>query len=212
MARGSGAAHRGAILKPTSEKPILMSGPMVIATLADLKHQTRRVIKPQPYKPDSAHDIRWEPAGMLCYEDYFRERAPSYCPYGKVGSRIWVRESHFIGGIPGESEWAAYRADEPENKAVVWRPSIFMPKWASRITLEITGVRVERVQEISEDDQRAEGIVVPSTWEVNGRKRTTFGTLWDSINDRINYKRGYGWDVNPWLWVLEYKRVEVARE
>ena len=96
-----------------------------------------------------------------------------------------------------------------------WRPSIFMPRWASRITLEIVSVRAERVQDISENDAEAEGIEL---WqEVFFREynkpdnnpgwtrdpRLSFQTLWDSINA----KRGYGWDVNPWVWVIEFKKL-----
>jgi hypothetical protein len=83
-----------------------------------------------------------------------------------------------------------------------------MPRWASRITLEITGVRVERVQEISERDARAEGIqpvLEDGIWSHNGHvlPRDGFADLWDSVNA----KRGYSWDVNPWVWVLEFKQI-----
>jgi hypothetical protein len=97
-----------------------------------------------------------------------------------------------------------------------WRPSIFMPRWASRITLEVVNIRVERVQDISEWDAMAEGIRWDDDKEgyvgsEDGRFfhgsdiRTSFQLLWDSINA----KRGYGWDSNPWCWVVEFRKVEV---
>jgi hypothetical protein len=89
-----------------------------------------------------------------------------------------------------------------------WVPSIHMPRWASRITLEITKVRVERVQDISEGDARREGVEgVPGTLPGEISYRDPFARLWSVINA----KRGYGWDVNPWVWVLEFKRIEVTR-
>lgn len=159
------------------------------------------------------------------------------CPYGQPGDRLWVRETYqlwqpwgsdgdewigdevmeFDGRVPKVapdeySMWkVAYKADEPEL-CKWWRPSIFMPRWASRITLEIVNVRVERLQEISRDDARAEGMSNIWAW---GPERdrihfsravlnpfvANFSVLWDEINS----KRGFGWDVNPWVWVIEFK-------
>ena len=128
------------------------------------------------------------------------------CPYGKPGDKLWVRET-----------WGLYDTepkDGPENATVFyratdggrydlryqkWRPSIFMPRWASRITLEMVDVRIERLQDMSEGDVYKEGcIVCPKT---DMRPFVVFETLWDSIN----VKRGFGWDKNPWVWVVSFK-------
>jgi hypothetical protein len=184
------------------ERPILFSGPMVQAILDGRKTQTRRVVKPQPeyweqtggyHYPLDKKPYRGAPVGRVRSIDEYR------CPYGQPGDRLWVRETwHQYAG--GE---VIYRADYgPESYqagAKGWRPSIFMPRWASRITLEITGVRVERVQDISADDARAEGVSAPDVLP-----RSKFATLWDSINA----KRGYGWDMNPWCWCVEFKAVQ----
>ncbi len=212
-------------------KPILMSTEMVKATLEDRKGQTRRVIKLKPHP--TGHD--WH--APFCQDDYWvftagfglaARQQRIKCPY-QVGDRLWVRETwqdycpiwkgHWCGhgtkeGIAKEHQ-PVYKADEPEKwlrdgrPPVKWKPSIFMPKWASRLTLEITGVRVERVQEISEEDARAEGIILPEYIAMVGwpTYHHQFMLLWDSLNA----KRGCGWDVNPWVWVLEFKRVEALQ-
>jgi hypothetical protein len=104
----------------------------------------------------------------------------------------------------------------PPSMSKKWRPSIFMPRWASRITLEVTGVKVERVQDISEDDAKAEGAIRMLNqfdgvyWTHGADKnayrdvRLSFFTLWDSINA----KRGFGWDVNPWVWVISFRVIK----
>ena len=135
-----------------------------------------------------------------------------YCPLGAPGDRLWVRETHLIRGAGTD---CGYRADMSDFDAVGigamyggWKPSIFMPRWASRITLEITGVRVERVRQISGGDAIAEGIIplfsASDTPEMRAATAVAaYSNLWDSINK----KRGFGWDVNPWVWVIEFKRV-----
>ena len=144
-----------------------------------------------------------------------------HCPYGQVGDRLWVRETWRAEELDEFGEdGIRYRADDhfqiiqntreaaeawgdahrPGNP---WRPSIYMPRWASRITLEIVNIRVERVQTISADDALAEGIeyeISPFTGRSYPPKQA-YQRLWDSINA----KRGFGWDVNPWVWVLELK-------
>lgn len=160
------------------------------------------------------------------------------CPHGGVGDRLWVRETwycdHAFAGdyeamhdmgvqYPPEkchAEWAEemyFRADVPSGRFAdagywgesgCWRPSIFMPRWASRITLEITDVRVERLQDISEEDAKAEGVVPfvrdeeGDCW-TDGKYRTAFNYLWESING----KRA-PWSSNPWVWVISFRRVE----
>ncbi|KDF13403.1 hypothetical protein AF41_00014 [Citrobacter sp. MGH 55] len=138
-----------------------------------------------------------------------------YCPYGDVGDRIWVRET--FSPVPDHEEPAGcsallYAADGngPYGK---WVPSIHMPRWASRLTLEITGVRVERLNDISEEDARAEGIIDGGCLNcgepepcgcVNPQPDATdaFAYLWQSIYGKEN------WDANPWVWVIAFKRIE----
>ena len=128
---------------------------------------------------------------------------------------MWVRETFGpgLGDNPTPTlGYVAYRADGEYPARLkdthVWRPSIFMPRWASRITLKITGVRVERLQDISEDDAIAEGAIPVSGFNSDGSNGPTtyidaFADLWDSINA----KRGFGWDANPWVFVLGFERV-----
>ncbi len=147
------------------------------------------------------------------------------CPYGQPGDRLWVRETwgspdadHPLvddGHNPEPGDRVVYRANKSDNyqwsncDTFVWRPSIFMPKWASRILLEVTDVRVERVQEITIDDIEAEGVYRIEDGQDCGRdtflNTGNFLDLWDSINA----KRGFGWNTNPWVWVVEFKRVVV---
>ncbi|KKL87654.1 hypothetical protein LCGC14_1932590 [marine sediment metagenome] len=183
-------------------KPILFSTPMVKAILEDRKSQTRRVLKPEPWSMDPAY-----------FHDFSKDFGGRVCPYGQVGGEMYVRETHNIGGIPPK-EWAMYRADYDDKTAqqIVWHPSIFMPRWASRITLEVVSVRVERVQEISRSDALAEGFTPGlnglESWDgkLYGNSQLAFEACWESINA----KRGYGWETNCWVWVLEFKRVENA--
>jgi hypothetical protein len=155
---------------------------------------------------------------------------PIRCPYGQPGGRLWVWETWMLEGAddrPPGMEWdrrAIFKATNPEyGEYFKWRPSIHMPRWASRITLEITNVRVERLLSISRADARAEGA---SPWwlgadgckeiehgyeysienvpEEKRNYRRWFQILWDSINA----KRGYGWNVNPYVWVIEFERVQ----
>jgi len=169
------------------ERPILMSAPMVRAILEGRKTMTRRIVKP-PKWSDAEH------AGV----DY-------PCPYGCAGDRLWVRETWLPGGN------ISYLATSPGDGSVKfhWKPSIHMPRRASRITLEVTGVLVERVQEISEADAKAEGCEATNCG-MDGAEgpgfsyRQTFRSLWDSINA----KRGYGWDVNPHVWVVAFNQVQ----
>jgi hypothetical protein len=151
---------------------------------------------------------------------------PIKCPYEK-GDRLWVRETWAVepsqddkrakppsNHVHGE-ELCFYKATlESWQRRGKWRPSIHMPRWASRITLEVTDVRVERLQDISEEDANAEGVkvlqtrvVVPFSNPVERielNHRNYFATLWDDIN----YKRGFGWDKNPWVWVVEFKVIK----
>lgn len=142
------------------------------------------------------------------------------CPYGQPGDRLWVRET-FKGAWKKNGRaseyWLTYRADNKkvlyrtayiddfENWPNKWRPSIFMPRWASRITLEIVSVRVERINQITEEDARAEGAPTLTAVAQGGKQSHQLGfmVLWNDING----KRGFGFDVNPWVWVIEFKKV-----
>jgi hypothetical protein len=161
------------------ERPILMCADMVLATLADRKTQTRRTIKPQPINPPFSG--RYE-AGYAWWELNERgnfHRADKPCPYGQPGDRLWVRES--FSPICDFDPWGDmgcdYRADyKGDQTKVKWTPSIHMPRCASRLTLEITDIRVERLNDISGADARAESLEPD----------------WDAFNDATD---GYeGWD------------------
>lgn len=200
-----------------------MCGPMVRATLDGSKTQTRRVVKPQPeYEPRC-----WSHAANCWLVGDSDQLA---CPFGIAGDALWVRETwRCFGGREYEYQHhqpsIRYRADAPAVDAVScdWRPSIFMPRWACRIVLEITSVRVERVASISEADAMAEGIIkqVVTVGRAHGRPdydmfalrpgdhcewectaREVYRKLWDSLNA----KRGYGWATNPWVWVITFQR------
>jgi hypothetical protein len=201
------------------ERPILFSGPMVRAILAGRKTQTRRIVKNQEW-----YNLKGE------YGD--RLRSVDRCPYGTAGERLWVRETWTPDHAPFYPHFpVAYRADagfdyerndkgetySPEQKAWFpyrWRPSIHMPRIASRITLEITGVRVERLQDISHEDAIAEGIepIEPKGWkDYRGTAQrymspvTSFQSLWFSINGLES------WQSNPWVWVVEFRKLEAAQ-
>ncbi|MDO8997221.1 MAG: hypothetical protein Q7U77_11390 [Sediminibacterium sp.] len=178
--------------------PILFSTAMVQAIIEGRKSMTRRVVKPQPSE-----------TGVSAFND--GEHPQMKCPYGQVGDILWVRES-FISGYECDEgsfntdedgeyipvlkykadresfDWYDGNSDFPCEK-IPWKPSIHMPKSACRIFLKITNVRVERLQDISEEDAIAEGIA-------------SFKSLWQSINGEKS------WDDNPWVWVIEFERIE----
>lgn len=198
------------------ERPILFSGAMVRAILDGRKTQTRRVCKVAYHAGEWAHAAHPARDGMPVFwwdgqkgeaisgRAEFTQKAyetGAACPYGQPGDRLWVRETWNCidtGRLTQRQDWVRYRATDGEE--MHWRPSIFMPRWASRITLEIVGVRVERVQDISEADALAEGVERVPTWAAYSM-RDKFWALWDSING----PRGYGWNANPWVWVVEFK-------
>ena len=203
------------------ERPILFSAPMVRAILEGRKTQTRRIIKsPSVKHPELvllAHDdvnSAWWPFysddGESSVTDDGMEE-PIECPHGKPGDRLWVRETWMEPF--NDPERFRYRATNP-SYADKWRPSIFMPRTASRITLTISSVRCERVQEISAADAVAEGLEKNHNgywWggahAESGRKqhadpRISYKELWD----HINAKRA-PWASNPWVWVIKFNRV-----
>ena len=194
-------------------KPILFRGPMVRAILDNRKTQTRRVAK-WPAAPQTDVDDDGWPLFEDDMGDFQREKSPY-----EVGDVLWVRETwrvhawcdepkvriqYAAGGyqqfsgeqLPDSSEdWAWSHVGGDPYGDCHWRPSIFMPRWASRIELEVTGVRCERVQEIHPADVAAEGLVNPTV--------RSFGELWDSINGKKA-----PWSSNPSVWVYEFKRVK----
>ena len=221
------------------ERPILFSGPMVVAILAGLKTQTRRIFKfRETGQPPTCPD-KFDPACVT-----------QPCPYGTPGDRLWVRETtqmrylrNLLTGEPTEAKCGEYCADgepvlnEHEFDFAWWYsrkvcPAIHMPRWASRITLEITDVRVERLQDISEQDAVAEGIVNDAGaahrqrerfgeradetdtnfWTYDPAIQTKCGGWWMSATaafgalwEKVN---GPGaWERNLWVWVLTFRRV-----
>lgn len=206
----------------TKEKPILFSAPMIRALLAGTKTQTRRIAKipSEMRSEDGDNDLthmQWVPdheSGPGWYvwmTEYPEEGSMSMpCPY-QVGDILWVRETWAVGhgydGVPprlipsSQSVRLHYAATE-ERGGLLWRPSIFMPRWASRISLEITDVRIERLQNISNADAIVEGLFVPECeYAQNGPRapRLAFKSLWESINSPGS------WAENPWVWVVSFK-------
>jgi hypothetical protein len=182
-------------------RPILFSGAMVRAILDGRKTQTRRIVKPQPeYAQRDGRLLRLEEINPDLWPTATARLLPS-CPYGAPGDRLWVRET-WRRAQDGVLYYRACTGDDSFD-GNAWKPSIHMPRAYSRITLEITSVRVERVQDIGPGDAYAEGIseVYPE------HAVFAFRRLWDSINA----ERGYGWDANPWVWVVDFQRVEEGR-
>lgn len=235
---------------PFKERPILFSAPMVRALLDGTKTQTRRVVT-NPHRNDYGFVLQdygkgWWPyrshdGESGCYldrqkdGDYYSE-ASLRCPFGQSGDRLWVREAwqHHEGGAVYDAAGGVadtfepetiYRASHP-NYPGPWRPSIHMPRWASRIDLEVTGVRVERLQDISEGDALAEGItsVRSPEWDgahwpkwrrefdaakARGAKpplgpspSEVYRALWEDISSAKS------WAANPWVWAVTFRRIK----
>lgn len=215
------------------ERPILFSAPMIPPILADIKTQTRRLIKPvgndEGFVVQDYGDGFWPYRSEDGESGFYRDRhgydmeERIKCPYGQPGDRLWVREGHALDG-----RRVFYRVGHVEDEGlgprvdVRWRPSIHMPRWASRITLEVTDVKVERLQDISEADALAEGIAYGPTCDEEGRSggfhwdRTredetvwpsavaAYRALWESIN-------GTGsWDANPHVWCISFRRIHAS--
>jgi len=175
------------------ERPILFSAPMVRAILAGQKTQTRRVVK--------GIALDWLTPGMFTPE-YTADPENGLCPYGKPGDRLWVREAWARTIVGTGTEMVVYReGDNRTDYGGPWKPGIHMFRRDSRITLEITGVRVERLQAISEADALAEGVEPSALGTVralhSSTARDAYLRLWESINGRGS------WAANPWVWVLD---------
>jgi hypothetical protein len=168
----------------TKERPIPFSGPMVRAILEGRKTQARIVMTPQPER-------------FTLKSDFI-----GICPYGQPGDMLWVRESWAPAHFTLDHQNYAYRADGEFPGVDRWRPLILMPRHVSRITLELTGVRVERVQDIKHRDALAEGVAYDVS-QLDGAPVQRFKSLWDSTNG----KSGHGWNVNPLVWVIEFKKL-----
>jgi hypothetical protein len=206
----------------SNERPILFSGPMVNAILEGQKTQTRRVVKllcgcPDLYcyKPEDTYPYYYRRKDAVW--DSFKNidaLAAKYCPYGETGDILWVRETWGVN-IAGQ---LIFRAECHPNLKLErgWKPSIHMPRVAARILLKITGIYVERLHELSEEDAISEGIYKISSGcfsgapdKVKGAPRHMpsavqgFQDLWDSIN----LKRGCGWETNPYVWVVNFERI-----
>lgn len=220
------------------ERPILFSGAMVRALLAGTKTQTRRVVK--PWEPQIRAAANAVPDDVAYLPDFTCYR--STCPYGQPGDRLWVREAWMpdppCDGTWGYTAWAGSRIGQiaavPERfqhpafcnyraswlhgtDGLRWTPGIHMPRWASRITLEVTGVRVERLQAISEADAVAEGTpCYVCGGAMDGRSANAchcyrrraqpsdYRRLWESINGPES------WAANPWVWCVSFRRLEAA--
>lgn len=196
-----------------ADRPILMSAPMVRAILAGTKTQTRRVVKPQP---------RILAGELLCWKDdaLTDDQMAARCPYGQPGDQLWLRETwarddedgaYFyradVGTRNGADDWQ-HNIDVGAS-GYRWRPSIHMPRAASRITLEVTNVRVERLHDILCSDAEAEGIVeqpgggwglADSTHYHFTDPRASYWSLWEAINGPGSV------EANPWVWVVEFRR------
>jgi hypothetical protein len=214
------------------DKPILFSS--TLATAIDLgeKTQTRRLMNPQPRRVNSVGPFR--AAGWKWKQVEFFEPCLDLilrCPYGEVGDRLYVRESVLLCDLfgnpckPAAANCAYYRdgghllrrtgkytaahRHESETKwpdGAKWTPSILAERWTSRLTVEVTDIRAERLHDISDEDMRAEGIgfyMRSIGWKREYSLRGSFRVLWDKINGKR-----CPWDSNPWLWVLTFRKVE----
>lgn len=204
------------------ERGMIFNAEMVNAILSGRKTQTRRPIK---WKQTRFTEIAERDDGSLWPWAEDCERGGDIwfaCPYGEIGDRIWVRETFRVHSRATDVATLVYRASvrnswtEQTHRVPIavcgkpatpekWTPSIHMPRWASRILLEITDVRVERLRDLSEEDAKSEGITPPAGGVLPGWEyRINFRDLWMDI---------YGtdsWEANPWVWVIEFKRVEGA--
>lgn len=223
------------------KRPMLFSGGMVQAILEGRKTQTRRIVKyPQAYKINEL--IGWEIKPHKDQSELYsfwygtNYTLPAFkCPYGQPGDILWVRETFAVIGTDQVRDPGSYALIDEVMRYVYkgqkqphienlykWKPSIFMPKEAARIWLEITDVRVERLQNISEEDAIAEGIeregdgfkayrkihsgrhkgeAHPWNCVPNRSARTSYEELWESINGEGS------WNKNPWVWVIEFKPI-----
>lgn len=210
-------------------RPIIFSAPMIRALLDGQKTQTRRIVKPQPttsfWEPYSCPDGRWN---WVMKNTGMGSGDPFRCRFGQPGDLLWVREVWALCGSlanvrPKDFEFPhivlrdglRYQSDDDGYDGTVqyWRPSIHMPRWASRLTLRLTDVRIERLQEISEADAQAEGITGPhyvgyQAYFLPGDSKpryscatAAFECLWESLHGPDS------WATNPWVWALTFELI-----
>ncbi|MDM2957387.1 hypothetical protein [Citrobacter sp. CK206] len=219
-----------------TERGMIFNAEMVRAILDGRKTQTRRVMNPQP-----ANDISratFPNPDVVGWSSSLRHKHGSttahFCPFGAVGDRLWVRET-FQGPLVSEELFEEYRAypekfetpqyceyaadggarpeycDLDDNLRHGWRPSIHMPRWASRILLEITSVRVERLNDISQEDAQDEGMELTG-WRPTYSDPDSGGEVWtpyDNFAELWQSIYGVGsWLSNPWVWVIEFRRID----
>lgn len=194
-------------------KPILFSTPMVEAILDERKNQTRRIVTPPKWSTGTQDDFFLDLHGNLVTTCASTGCDARIIPKYKRGDFLWVRETwngdwcdHYIYRADGGSARAAGYQAEPK-----WRPSIFMPKEAARFFLRVLDVYPQRLREITHSQRIAEGIKkchhkIASDNLYCGCSLSAFIDLWDSING----KRGFGWKVNPWVWVIEFEKVQIT--
>ena len=209
-------------------RPILFSTPMVDAILAGRKTQTRRVnglevinVNPNDWQFEWADYALRKPWRFTqksslneqkLSDNSFNQEAIS-CPYGNLGDVLWVRETWCLCTPYGpEDYYYGYKVDSgvrikasdkyDYQSPDIWKPSIHMPKDAARIFLEITNIRVERLQDISEEDAIKEGIQFNPDAPAAVSNKGAFAKLWESINGKES------WKANPWVWVFEFKQIE----
>lgn len=206
----------------SNERPILFKDDMIRAILEGRKYQTRRLLKFHPVQPGPGYYFDAYNGGPQWnwWDKNHRQHLGQIfkCRYGKPGDHLWVQEDYGykirnVGGTPHEQ--AAYRATDPDavscydcngkEQPLLWQPAETMPREASRITLEITNVRAERLQDISEEDAKAEGarsvaldVGAATVWSY----REGFKQLWTSIYGQDS------WDANPWVWCISFKRID----
>ena len=206
------------------ERPILFKAPMVQAILSGQKTQTRRVIKPQPQMVANRTIEPW--SGNALDLQRLLEKSGKHCPYGQPGDQLWVRETWFDAESALHSCVLYKASDDHPGNEVVWRSPIHMPRWASRILLEIVSVRVERLQDISEVDAIAEGMLSlrNRAWDrqhfpewrylfdeavakdekppIGPSPKQCYEALWNAIHGPD------AWDANPWVWAMEFRRFD----
>lgn len=202
------------------ERPILFSGPMVRAILDGSKTQTRRPIKPQPAggwefeDPPCLGQITSKHPKKDRFGAFIKRNEPFPCydiipsRFGKTGDQLWVRETwaysvHALAAKTDSEGPFVYAADGTTQGRLCdrWRPSIHMPRRASRIALEITAVRVQRLLDVTEADSQAEGVSADKYHGLDRPYSRAFSDLWEAIN-------GHGsWSANPWVWVIEFNRI-----
>lgn len=214
------------------ERPILFSTDMIKAILDGKKTMTRRIVKPQPYQQGWAGTIPLYQFGEYTHGhklhgQFKQDEIFEVCPYGLPDDRLWVRETWAAMALydklppinipEGTPIW--YKDSDVDMPSGCgddmgkWRPSIFIPRWASRITLEITEVRVERLQEIQPYDAEKEGFALAGLKQCCSACDTKdhsyygghihFAEYWQ----KLNAKRGYSWESNPWVWVVSFKKL-----